>query len=114
VGKDELSLGSSESLRIDSDGNMLAPSTEQLDGALGWVAGQLSISDMPIKSVLPLLKRWYALDVLPPEAALLNRRVTIRAGLDSARVAMTALEQSGSVLFDSNGKKWILRDVAKK
>lgn len=96
---------------VSENGEITTPSAEELASALGWIDGQISITDRPIKEVIPLLRRWYQLDVTVAEKALLERKVTLRAGLDSAKAAMLAMESNGSVIFDFDGKKWVLRDV---
>ncbi|MFN8581496.1 MAG: FecR domain-containing protein [Gemmatimonadaceae bacterium] len=111
-GKDE-TVKAGDAVVVKSSG-VGTPTDKELGAALGWIDGRFEVTDAPIKDVLPLLKRWYQLDVQAADKSLLDRKVTMQAGLDSAKVAMTAMETSASVLFDFDGKKWLLRDVAKK
>jgi ferric-dicitrate binding protein FerR (iron transport regulator) len=100
---------------IVSNGNKITqPSEQELALALGWTDGQLNITDRSVKDVIPLLRRWYQLDVITAEKSLMDRKVTFRAGLDSAKAAMQAMETNASVIFDFDGKRWVLRDVTAK
>jgi ferric-dicitrate binding protein FerR (iron transport regulator) len=111
-GKDEV-VKSGDAVLL-KDNNATTPSDKDVARDLGWIDGKFDVTDMTIKDVIPLLKRWYQLDVVAADKALLDRKVTMQAGLDSAKVAMTAMETNASVLFDFDGKKWLLRDVATK
>ena len=99
---------------VSDGGKVTAPSEAELALALGWTDGQMNITDRPIKDVIPLLRRWYQLDVITAEKSLMDRKVTLHAALDSAKAAMQAMETSASVIFDFDGKKWVLRDVTPK
>ncbi len=111
-GKDEV-VKAGDAVVVKQSG-VGTPTDKELGSALGWINGQFEVTDQPIKDVLPLLRRWYQLEVVAADKALLDRKVTMQAGLDSAKVAMSAMEANGSVLFDFDGKKWLLRDVTAK
>lgn len=98
---------------VSESGDVTPATPSQLAEALGWIDGTFEVTDQPIETVLPLFKRWYQMDVSVADKELLNRKVSMKAGLDSAKAAMTALESNGSVVFDFDGKKWLLRDVEK-
>lgn len=114
VGKNTRTLGMNESLEIMKDGSMRTPDANTLSETLGWVQGQIVVIDKPLKDVLPILRRWYSLDAKLAEPALGERRVSWNAGIDSTKAAMTAVESSGHIVFDREGKKILLRDVLNK
>ncbi|MEP7346283.1 MAG: FecR domain-containing protein [Gemmatimonadaceae bacterium] len=96
---------------VSDGGKISAPSPDEVASDLGWIDGQIVVNDRPIKEVIPLLRRWYQLDVTVAEKSLLDRKVTLRAGLDSANAAKQAMETNASVVFDFDGKRWVLRDL---
>jgi hypothetical protein len=61
--------------------------------------------------VLPLITRWYGLEIKVPDQALLARPVTASASLESSREAIAAIERSAKLAFDYEGKTMILRDA---
>lgn len=113
AGSEEQEVSAGNAVSVDDDG-ISTPSTSELSSELSWIDGRMVITDLPIEEVIPLLRRWYQLDVTVAEKSLLERRVSWSAGLDSANAAKTAMETNASVLFDYDGKKWVLRDVTKK
>ena len=76
------------------------------------LAVPLTTIDQPLREVVPELRRWYDLLLTPENDAMLDRRVTFRAGLDSMRAAMRELQATGSVVIDYDGKRNPMRDVA--
>lgn len=114
AGGQEQVVTAGNAIAVDGGGKISVPSSEEVASALGWIDGQLVIIDRPIKEVIPLLRRWYQLDITVAEKALLDRKVSLRAGLDSANAAKQAMETNGSVVFDFDGKRWVLHDLAKK
>ncbi len=74
-------------------------SASERDAADGWRTGVLSITNRPLREVLPQLKRWYGLDVRVQQEKLLTRPVTMRASLDSSRAAIRGIEESTGLQF---------------
>jgi ferric-dicitrate binding protein FerR (iron transport regulator) len=83
-----------------------ASADEQAE-ADGWRSGTLALANRPLRDVLPQLKRWYNLDVKVPDSALLDRKVTFRASLDSSRQAIRGVEQSTGLTFGYQGQTMI-------
>jgi ferric-dicitrate binding protein FerR (iron transport regulator) len=75
-----------------------------------WRNGNLTITNRQLRDVLPQLKRWYNLDVRVPESALLARRVSLHASLDSSRQALRGIEESAGLRFDYEGQTMVFRD----
>jgi len=112
VGDDSRKLSAREALVVTKDGGMREPSAAALEEAVGWVDGRLAFAGRPLREVLPELKRWYGINLTVSDPALLDRRVTMSAGIDSSRDAIAALESSAGLKFGYKGKDMILRDTA--
>jgi transmembrane sensor len=83
-GDKSTTLASGDSRFLSGDGSQRAATPSERDEASGWVSGTLTIDNRPLRDVLPMLGRWYGMSVKVPDASLLDRRVTVRASLDSA------------------------------
>lgn len=92
-------------------GDMLDATQADVDNAFSWTDGQLRIVDLPLKDVVPLMQRWYGLVLTPASQAMLERRVTMSAGLDSMRAAIRELQANANVMIDYDGKKNPMRDL---
>jgi ferric-dicitrate binding protein FerR (iron transport regulator) len=86
-------------------------SADEREEADGWRSGTLTLANRPLRDVLPQLKRWYDLDVKVPDSALLERRVSLRASLDSTRQAIRGVEQSAGVTFGYQGQTMVFEDA---
>lgn len=93
-GGDSRSLAAGEAIAVARDGALRAPSANAAAQATGWADGRLIVADRPLREVLPLLRRWYGLDIKVQDAALLDRTVTMTPLLGAPRDAITALEAS--------------------
>jgi ferric-dicitrate binding protein FerR (iron transport regulator) len=89
-------------------------SADEREEADGWRSGTLTLANRPLRDVLPQLRRWYDLDVKVPDSALLDRRVTLRASLDSTRQAIRGIEQSAGVTFGYQGQTMVFEDSKAK
>ncbi len=88
-------------------------SPSERDEADAWRGGTLTITNRPLRDVLPQLTRWYNITVQVKDTTLLSRRVTVRASLDSSRQAIRGVEQSAGVAFDYDGPTMVFRDASK-
>ena len=104
-------VSAGRAVQIDAQGAMREPDAAALEQATSWMDGQFAVRNQPLGAVLPQLVRWYGLELKVPDAALLNRPVSMRVPLDSSRVALAALEQSASVKFGWEGRDMVLRDA---
>ena len=68
----------------------------------------LVVNDKPLSEALSLLTRWYGLHISVQPDSLLQRRVTMRASLDSTRQAVAkhldVLERAGLVHVRREGR----------
>ena len=108
----ERAVAAGGALAVDRDGTMKEPSAAELDEALGWADGYFVANGRSLREVLPMLTRWYSLDVFLKDTTLFGRRVTMRARLDSKADAITALESSAGLVFGYEGTTMVLTDTS--
>jgi transmembrane sensor len=80
------------------------------DAATAFADGKVVFNATPLKDVLPLFNKYYALNMEVADQALLTRPVTMEAMLDSKQKALDALQASAFVKFGYDGSKPMLRD----
>ena len=61
--------------------------------------------------MLPLLQRWYALDLNVADARLLERKASVRAPVTSSKQAIEDVERTAGVRFGYQGENKVLRDT---
>jgi ferric-dicitrate binding protein FerR (iron transport regulator) len=96
-------------LKVEPTGAMSVPTSEELSEASSWVDGRASILNRDLREALPLLKRWYGLDIHVEDTTLLSRRVYVNA--DSKKTAIAAVEQSGGMRFTYVGENMVFQDT---
>ena len=89
-------LTAGQAVLVQLDGALREPSPAELSEATGWTQGRFFVNNRPIREILPMLKRWYTIDVRAAPA-LLPRLVTMNAALGATDSVITALETAGSV-----------------
>jgi ferric-dicitrate binding protein FerR (iron transport regulator) len=100
---------------VVAEGSSVRPATAaERDEADAWRAGMLVVNDKPLGQVLPMFKRWYGLAVLVPQPALLERKVTFRASLDSTRQAIRGIEESTGLQFGYIGQNMAFHEPEAK
>lgn len=97
-------------VRISKDSTVTDADPGAAALATSWATGTVSIKEMPLKDVLPLFTKYYAITMEAADPALLTRPVTMDAQLDSKQKAIDALAASAHVKFGYDGNKPILRD----
>jgi ferric-dicitrate binding protein FerR (iron transport regulator) len=108
-GDDSRTVAAGSAVAVAGNGKMSEPAKPVLDQALGWMDGRLMVTGRPLRDVLPQVNRWYALKLEVKDPALLERPVTINAGLESSKDAINALESSSGLKFGYEGKTMVLR-----
>jgi len=99
-------------LAVASAGEMSVPSAELLDEARTWADGNVTIVGHDLRYVIKQLKRWYGLDIHVPNAELLDRKVFVRAAVNSPKEAISSVEQSGGLKFTYIGENMAFQDTA--
>ncbi|MBL0169558.1 MAG: FecR domain-containing protein [Gemmatimonadaceae bacterium] len=79
---------------------------------MAWTRGQLTYRDAPLSEVQADLKRWYGINMLVADSALLRLTVTMPVQQDSARVVSTIAALLGADA-EQRGDTVILRSVGR-
>jgi ferric-dicitrate binding protein FerR (iron transport regulator) len=115
VGEVVRAANAGEALLVDKSGAIRPPTADELEEAIGWTNGRLTLVNRQLRDVLPQLQRWYNLDVKVPELPVLERTLTLRVPLDSTRMAIAQVEQGAGVKYKNvNNVKVFLDDKAAK
>ena len=104
-------LAANTSIMVDSSGALSIPSSETVAEVSGWTDGTVTIPGKTLAQILPLLKRWYVLDVRVPDASLMDRKVFLSAAADSKREALSSVEKSAGVKFAYVGENMTFQDT---
>ena len=97
-------------LVVRDDGKSHVASTAERDEAAGWKTGTLAVENRPLKDAIALMKRWYGYEIRVPSPALLERKVTMRASLDSGLQAIHLVEKSSGLEFGYAGRNMVYRE----
>jgi transmembrane sensor len=62
---------------VDARGALHVRRDADVDAATRWVAGRITLRDVPVREVLAELSRWYPVQFVATDTALLDRRATI-------------------------------------
>jgi ferric-dicitrate binding protein FerR (iron transport regulator) len=89
----------------DTSARTATPAEREAGDALH--TGTLVVTDKPLSQALSMMKRWYGSMILAPNQALLDRKTSFRAPLDSQRVAIKGIEESTGLQFG-----WIGQNMA--
>jgi len=111
LGDETRSITKGMSYGVTNAGAMRVPSAEELDEARTWADGNVTIVGHTLRYVLPQMKRWYGLDIHVPDTKLLDRKVFVRAALNSPKEAITSVEQSGGLKFAYIGDNMAFQDT---
>ena len=57
-----------------------------------------------------MMKRWYGYEIRVPKTALLDRKVTMRASLDSGMQAIRLVAESSGLEFGYAGQNMVYRE----
>src|SRR5919108_3863991 len=111
-GDDVRTVNKGMAYAVTGAGAMRVPAAEELDETRTWVDGNVTIVGHTLRYVLPQLKRWYGLDVHVPDTKLLDRKVFVRAAVNSPKEAISSIEESGGLKFTYIGENKAFQDTA--
>ena len=97
-------------LVMRDDGVSHVASASERDEAAGWKTGTLAVENRSLKDALALMKRWYGYEIRVPSPALLERKVTMRASLDSGLQAIRLVQESSGLEFGYAGENMVYRE----
>jgi ferric-dicitrate binding protein FerR (iron transport regulator) len=108
---DPRTVTAGHAVAVNKEGAVSDISGPALQQAVAWVDGKFAVADRPLREVLPLLTRWYRIDLQVKDSSLLGRPVNGAATLDSSMAAIREIEKSTGLKFDWEGKTMVLRDA---
>ena len=97
---------------VNANGVIADATPDDVAMAVGWTDDQFVVVDRPLREVVPLMNRWYRLDLNVAEERLLDRKATVRAPIGSSRQAIEQVEATANVKFGYDGDNKVLRDAA--
>jgi ferric-dicitrate binding protein FerR (iron transport regulator) len=106
------SLAAGTTVAVAGSGEVRTPETVEAEEALGWMDGVFVVNDRTLKEALDAMRLAYGSDITVTDPALLERRVSVRAPLNSSRDAISALEASGKLAFGYLDQQMVMRDSA--
>lgn len=106
-------VAAGKALEVDAEGNMREPDQGALDEALAWTDGRLVVVDRTLRQALEQTRRWYGVALMPSDMALMDRKVSVDAPLDSSTAMIADLEQTGNMKFGWEDKTMVLYDAGK-
>jgi len=96
---------------VAKDSTVRPATAAERDEADAWRSGMLVVNEKPLGQVLNLMNRWYGLTILVQQNALLDRKASFRASLDSTRQAIRGIEESAGVQFGYIGQNMAFREA---
>jgi DNA-directed RNA polymerase specialized sigma24 family protein len=99
-GKASTDVATGRTVRIDSAGTVTDADAPLAAAAFDWVGGTFTTAPgATLREVLPELRRWYRLDLVVTDSAILANPASFSASLDSSKDAIAALEAGANVKF---------------
>lgn len=109
-----IAIAAGRTVAIAPDGRVSDAPEALAEEAFGWVSGSFAAVDRPLSEVIPLLQRWYGLQLKVTDPALLERRATVRAPLTSSRQAIEQIEATAGVAYGHRNGEPVLFNKAKR
>ncbi len=106
-------LAAGQAARVMPDGQIAEPTADQLSEATAWTTGRFVVSNRTVKDVLPMLQRWYNVEVRA-EPELLTRSVSMDALLGRTDSVIVALEKAGNLKQIYLKQQMVLTDAPAK
>ena len=104
-------VGPGQSFLINEAGEMRVPTADQIQEASAWVDGTVIIQGRTLKYVVPMLRRWFGLDIKVVDNTLLDRPVFLSAPSNSKMEAIKSVEKSAGVKFTYVGENMVFQDT---
>lgn len=113
-GQEMKALKEGSTTYVLSNGTFMDLSADKAALGFSWLDGKFVSDHLPLRKVLTEMKKWYALEITAKDTSFLDRPVAMTASLDSAKVAVAALEAGGSVKIklESEGKASLTDNAA--
>ena len=95
--RDDHTVSSGEAVRIGRDGNLSPLVGGARDALFAWTRDSLVFENVRLADVVPQLVRWFDLNVSVADAAVGEKRVSVRLGLQSSGAALEAVAKAAGV-----------------
>lgn len=95
--KDDHAVNSGEAVRIARDGSISPVAGPARDIDFAWTRDSLVFDNARLADVVPQLRRWFDLKLETPDAAVGEKRVSLRLGLQSAGTALDMVAKAAGV-----------------
>lgn len=96
-GEEATAVAAGRTVGIAAGGRVVELPAPQAEEAFAWTDGNFVVVDRRLLEVIPLLQRWYGLQLKVTDPRLLERRATVRAPLTSSKQAVEQVEASANV-----------------
>ncbi|MBK6304674.1 MAG: hypothetical protein IPF47_02685 [Gemmatimonadetes bacterium] len=104
-------VAAGQAMMVDAKGAFSEADKSAQDEALAWTSGRLVVVNRTLRQALEQTRRWYGIALVPSDQALMERKVSIDASLDSSKEMIADLEESGSMKFGWDDKTMMLYDI---
>lgn len=112
--KTETAVPAGKTLRMAKDGTVSMLDDAQHDIVTAWTRDSLVFTEVPMSVALPELVRWFDLKAKLADAALNERKVSLRIGLQSSGEALKAVAAAGNMMIAfEKGDVMVLKDDPK-
>jgi transmembrane sensor len=105
-------LGRGEAARIEAEGSVVVREQVDADRLLAWTEGRLVFDNTALGDALPMLRRWYDLDLRLADPAMANRRFTATFHRESAVEAIRLIARSLELRLNRHGNSIVLSRAA--
>lgn len=108
-------VNAGQTMLIDAAGAVREATADEAEEASSWAdssSRKLALIDRPLKEIIPQLQRWYNIEVGVRDLALLEKKATVRASLDSGSVALAEVAKSTGLTLTKDGTRNVLIDPA--
>jgi ferric-dicitrate binding protein FerR (iron transport regulator) len=96
---------------VTTDGEIRDATAPEIEEGLSWTQDQFTVANRPLREALRRINRWYAIDLVVRDSALLTRPVSVKAGLQASGDAIKELEKTGRLKFGYDDKTMVLTDA---
>ncbi|MEO7522146.1 MAG: FecR domain-containing protein [Gemmatimonas sp.] len=103
--KETHTVNAGQAVRVNADGALASLAPDARDAAFAWTRDSLVFTDAPLKDVVPQLIRWYDLKLALGDAALGDKRVSARLGLESSGAALEAIRKAAGLTLEFGADK---------
>jgi ferric-dicitrate binding protein FerR (iron transport regulator) len=104
----EQTLTAGQSLVIAADGSTSQATEAQLAESFGYLEGNLTIGNRPLKAALNEIRRWYGTELFLQDTTLGSRPVSFTAPLTSSSDVIKAIESASGLTFGWEGRRMML------